>query len=144
MKLRNIIAWVLLATVAHGQPSQDTAELAKQFLHCQYFYSATHKSAMLKDASLVAPGTPLAKLPKVTELIRLIAEMLVGEREAEVIYRDNLAEWSTEYLIAAQTAEMWQTLSADMTARCTKLSRDNDAELSPRLLEYMKQRGIQE
>lgn len=134
----------LLAASAHSQAAQDETELAKQFLHCQYFYSMTHKSAMLKDADLVAPGTPLAKLPHATRVIRLLAETLVGEKEAEAIYSDNFAEWSFEYLAAADSAEAWKTLSASMTSTCVKLTRDHDAEFTPRLLEYMKQRGIQE
>lgn len=135
------IALMTLSTVACAEPKPDR-ELAEGILRCETFYKHYYESLRFSNPGAIASG-PLTKLPDVIRRSRIMAEALIGETEARLIYAAHLEKRIQEFTDAA--AQDWPKYAHHMSAECISLFKDNDSETrTERIRTYAKAKGMED
>lgn len=140
-------AWLLCVSGTSSSKEAEepaTAEdraIAKGFIRCETFYKHYYES--LRHSNPKALQIPaIAKLPIAIRVQRIAAESLIGEKEANALYGENLESQLLEFTAAA-TGDKWSSYAKQMSAECSRLASENDNDrINGKVQRYMDMKGI--
>lgn len=130
------------ATPVKTDETEANRDAARLLLRCHHFYSTTIEDARLNKPEYFVVGHPFLKIVNAAPAFRIVADVLVGDRTADDMYRSNVVDWSSTYRVATLTSQSWGALTNYMTKECRRVLYEVDPAVEREVEERLRQRGI--